>query len=52
MVTFLGYLAWRDDVLGSYFVRTLVYVFCKYAHKKHINDMFTEVMLMFHTKYV
>jgi len=39
----LGYEAWRHAELGSWFVRTLVYVFQRRAHCQHILDMLTEV---------
>jgi len=41
----LGYEAWRHSELGSWFVRSLVYVFQRLAHNQHILDMLTEVRI-------
>ena len=45
MVRCSGYEAWRHAELGSWFVRTLVYVFQRHAHHQHILDMLTEVRI-------
>jgi len=46
MVRCSGYEAWRHAELGSWFVRTLVYVFQRRAHHHHILDMLTEVRML------
>jgi hypothetical protein len=47
--TVKGYEAWRHQELGSWFVRSLVYVFTRRAHYMHLVDMLTEAnFLMSH----
>ena len=41
----LGYEAWRHAQLGSWFIRTMVYVFQRRAHRQHVLDMLTEVRI-------
>jgi hypothetical protein len=41
--TVQGYRAWRRSDKGSWFVRCIVYVFCKWAHDDHLSDLLTKV---------
>ena len=38
-----GYKAWRHSGLGSWFVRTIVYVFSRYSHQEHLMDLLLRV---------
>lgn len=40
-----GYEAWRHAKLGSWFIRTLVYVFQRRAHRQNVLEMLTEVTI-------
>lgn len=41
--SFPGYKAWRNTKLGSYFVRSVAYIFSKYSYKLHLMDLLLEV---------
>lgn len=41
--TLPGYVAYRDEHNGSWFLQILCEVFMNYAHEKHIQDLFTMV---------
>jgi len=42
-----GYKAWRckDGTGGTYFIRTLVYVFNRYSDKLHLTELLTKVRI-------
>ncbi|XP_047134596.1 caspase-3 isoform X1 [Hydra vulgaris] len=41
--TVLGYYSWRNEELGSWFVKAVVSVFCDYAHKMDVVRLLTRV---------
>lgn len=45
--TLPGYVAFRDNITGSWFIQILCEVFMKYAHNTHVQDLLNMVNKFF-----